>query len=352
MKGLLTLPLGLALLATGLPAQKQVVKALTPAGMAYAKANKKEDKKPYSPGILTRTLVRTAAARSFFPPAFATSTLVASAGKVVKFRPGSELSTAVKCAGVSSGKVEAPGFLWTYYPAKKVQGVIHVYFVGSIFGTGGIKAFVKYGAKETPWTITKAGPFRKTLDIPVALTDRVSLTYGIREAGLKSQTAMGRGSLQCKLSFYFESKPTLPKLVWKTPEQKKNCAQGKLAPANKPAFGKPIQINLSGATDTGKVKVPYAILLVGNSNKYFRHFFRLPLDLSLFGAKGCTLYTNIVGARVTRIDKNGTASVSVLIPPAGPWSRWFKALYFQYAYSTTKNRMGLLFTNYGAVVKE
>ncbi len=349
MKRLLLLPLGLSLLAAGLPAQKQVIKAIK-GGFVYAKANQ-GDKKSYTAGILTRTLVRTATDRKFFPPAFATSTLVATAKKVVKFRPGSELATSVKCAGAASGGAQAPAFLWTYYPAKKVQGVIHVFFTGNLFGTGKIDAYVNYGGKEKKLPVSKQGPFRIAFDIPVKLTEKVSLTYGIREAGLKSASAMGRGSLECKLSFYFEAKPGLPKLVWKNPDQKPNCAKGTLGHKGDPVFGKPLQITLTGATDTGKVRVPYAILLVGNSNKRF-HFLRLPLDLTLFGAKGCLLYTNIVGTRVTRIDKNGDASVSVMIPGGGPWTRWFRALYFQYAYSTTNNRMGLVFTNYGAVVKE
>jgi len=350
MKGLHLLPLGLALLATGLPAQSQVVKALK-GGLVYAKASQGK-KSPYQAGVLLRPLVRTASDRKFFPPAFATATLFASPSrKVVKFRPGADLSTTVKLAGAASGGCSAPAFQWIYYPAKKVQGVIHVLFTGSIFGTGKINAYVKYGTNGRKLSASKQGPFRVAFQIPVKLAEKVSLTYGIPEAGLKPAGSMGRGSLQAKLAFYFEAKASAPALQWVDPKQKPNCAKGRLGHKGDPAFGKPIAITLKGATDTGKVKFPYAILLVGNSNKRF-HFFTLPLDLGRFGANGCTLYTNIVGTRVTRIDKNGDASVPFMIPPGGGWIRYFRNLYFQFAYSSDANRMRLLFTNYGAIVKK
>ena len=350
MKRLLLLPLGLALLSSGLPAQKQVVKALKGGGV-YALANKGV-KKTYDAGLVTKTLVRTAVDRKFFPPAFASASLVASPGKVVKFKPGSELADKVKIAGVASGGVSAPAFQWTYYPGKRVQGVIKVYFLGSLMGQGKIDAYVKFGDKIKTFPVTKQGPFRFALDIPVRLTEKVSLTYGIREAGLKSTTRMGRGSLDCRLAFYFEAKAVQPGLQWVDPkEQKPNCAKGKLGHEGDPAFGKAIKVTLSGARDTGKVRFPYAVLLIGNSNKRF-FFFPLPLDLTRFGAKGCKLYTNIVASRVVRIDKNGNAAVPFMFPMMGGWTRWFRALYFQYAYSTTNNRMGLVFTNYASVVKK
>ncbi len=350
MKRLLALSLGLALVSTGLQAQTITVKALKDM-KACATATKTPKCKVFKAGAVTRPVFLAAQDRSFFPPAFATASLTLIPKKVVKFKPGSELADKVKCMGASSAGAAAPAIQWTYLPGKKVQGVIRVSLTGVIFGQGKVDAYVKFNGKEYGKKIQKAGPFRYFFTIPVAATEKVSLTYGIREAGLKSASNMSRGSLECRLGFYFEAKAVTPGLAWVNPKQAPNCGKGLLGKDGDVAFGKSFKVTLKGATDTGKVRMPYALLLIGNSDKRF-YFLNLPLDLSSFGAKGCTLYTNIVATRFARIDKNGDAAVPVVIPGHGYWIRYFRPLYFQYAYSTTDNAMGFKFTNYAAVVKK
>ena len=200
-----------------------------------------------------------------------------------------------------------------------------------------------------PGESRKAGRYDFKVEVPVKGLSRVSLTYGIREAGLKNSSARDKGYFNATISFQFYPTVVQPGLKWVDPLQRKNCAAGKLAHRGEVGFGKRFYVTLSGAGDINPAK-HFAFLFIGNSNKKF-YFLNLPLNLTSAGAPGCTLYTNIVTVRLAKVVK-GAAAVPFMIPGHGWFAKFFRPLYFQYVYPYKKNRLGLVFTNYAAVVKK
>ncbi len=342
------LPLALGVLAAGLVAQTPVQKlhADLPGGVAAKVLN--GSSKAYKAGDIVKPLYLVAFDKGKTRYNYAYAKLAAGIHRRMGhmgYHPGAYLSVYGKVMGKGEARAKAPKFTWAYgIPGKKLNGVIKVYVHGFIYGPATIKGFI--GKKL--FSFTKPGRYDFKVEIPVKGLSRVALTYGIREAGLKSASARGRGYFNATISFQFFPTPAQPGLKWVDPKQVKNCAAGKLAHRGEVGFGKKFYITLSGASDINPAK-KYAMLFIGNNNKKF-YFLNLPLNLTSAGARGCYLFTNIMGVRIARVVK-GAAAVPFMVPGNSWFARFFRPIYFQYAYPSKKNRLGLVFTNYGAVVK-
>ncbi len=341
------LPLALGVLAAGLIAQTPVQKlhADQPGGVA-AKVLKLNSK-TYKAGDIVKPLILSAFDKGKTRCNFAFARLAAGLHRRRghHFRPGAFLNVYGKVYGKGQAGAKAPKFTWAYgIPGKKLNGVLKVYFHGFIYGPAAIKGFV--GKKH--FAYSKPGRYSFKVDIPVKNATRLALTYGIREAGLKSASAKGRGYFNATISFLFFPGVVKSGLKW-VDYPNKNCAAGKLGHKGEVGFGKKFYITLSGAKDIDPAR-KYAMLFIGDSNKKF-YFLNLPLNLTSAGAPHCFLYTNIVGVRMARVVK-GAAAVPFVIPGHGSFARFFKPIYFQFAYPSKKNRLGLVLTKYASVQKK
>ncbi len=341
------LPLALGVLAAGLVAQTPVQKlhADLPGGVA-AKVLKLSSK-TYKAGDIVKPLFLTAFDKGKMRYNFAYAKLAAGLHRRMGhyYHPGAYLSVYGKVYGKGEAGAKAPKFTWGYgIPGKKLNGVLKVYFHGFIYGPAAIKGFI--GKKL--FAYTKPGRYNFHLDVPVKNATRVVLTYGIREAGLKSTSIRGRGYFNATISFQFFPTVVQPGLKW-VDYPNKNCAAGKLGHKGEVGFGKKFYITLSGAKDINPAK-KYAMLFIGNSDKKF-FFLNLPLNLASAGARGCYLYTNIMGVRIARVV-NGAATIPFMVPGHGWFARFFKPIYFQFAYPSKKNRLGLVLTNYASIQKK
>ena len=238
---------------------------------------------------------------------------------------------------LSKSKTKGPqNFLYTLIPAKDGKAKVIVYVSGSIYGKASLTFKVGRWAK----TFTKPGTFKVKNEFVVTLQKGkpFNLPFGMNCALAVDK---GFGKYMGTLSFYIVPTTTTPELAWGT--YGKACG-GKIGLEGTLGFGKKVYITLSNAT-----KNSYAFLFIGNSDKRF-YMFKLPLDLTGFGAPGCHLYTNIMRIVPVKTDNNGYAKVPFIIP--GKWGHYFRTVFFQYAFACKKNKLGFLFTEGGKIYKK
>ena len=259
-------------------------------------------------------------------------------------RPGAFLSVHGKVYGKGRAGAKGPKFTWYYRTGKPLNGVLKVYFHGYLYGSAVMGGFI--GKKSFGYK--KPGRYNFSVTIPVKNMRSVSLSYGM-SGSLVNGTARSKGYFGGTISFQFYPTLVQPGLKWVDPKQKPNCAAGKLGHKGEVGFGKKFYVTLTGAKDIDPAK-SMAFLLIGDNDKKF-FFMNLPLELSYAGGKNCYLFINIRGVRMARVVK-GAAAVPFMIPGGGWFGRFFRPLYFQFAYPSKKNALGLVFTNYGAVVKK
>ncbi len=340
------LPLALGLLAAGLTAQTPVQKlrADKPGGVAVKVV--KGVSQAYKAGDVVKPIFVRAFEKGTSRYNYAYAKLAAGLHRRMGHytRAGAYLSIYGKVYGKGQAGAKGPRFTWYYRTGKPLNGIVRAYFHGFISGPAILGGFI--GKKSFGWK--KPGKYSFTLTIPVKNMRSISLSYGLN-GSLVSGSTRGKGYFNGMISFQFYPMVVQPGLKWVDPPQRKNCAAGKLGHKGDVGFGKKFYVTLTGATDIDPAK-HFAFLFFGDNNKKF-FFLNLPLNLTSAGAPGCTLYTNIVGVRMARVVK-GAAAVPFMIPGHSWFPRFFKPIYFQYAYPSKKNKLGMVFTNYAAVVKK
>ncbi len=343
------LSLALGVLAGGLAAQTPVQKLHADKVGGVAVKVVKGAQKVYHKGYVTKPILLSVFEKGMGRMDYAYAKIAAGLHRSMghHYRSGAYLAVYGKVYGKGQAKSNGAKFTWTYRTGKPLNGYVKAYFHGFIYGPAVLGGFI--GKKSFAWK--KPGRYNFTVTLPVKNMRSISLSYGLT-GSLVSTSARGRGYFNGTISFQFFPAAVQPGLKWVDPRQVKNCAAGKLAHRGEVGFGKKFYVTLSGATDLDPAK-HFAMLFIGNSNKKF-FFLNLPLNLTSAGAPGCYLFTNIVAVRLAKVVK-GAAAVPFMIPGHGWYARFFKPLYFQYAYPSKKNRknrLGLVLTNYAAVVKK
>jgi len=182
-------------------------------------------------------------------------------------------------------------------------------------------------------TVNTKGQFDFKTYIPVHFTPNKQIKFNFSLYGYSSSDSIFIGA---GYNMYLEFK-LISSLEFST--FGKSC-KGRIGVKNPPQFGRHLTVTLNNGN-----KRAFTFLLAGNSDKKFNGF-KLPLELSQFGAPGCILYTNIVITFVTFSDHSGYARKTFFIPLS--WQiPGFPPVYFQWAQLSKSNSLGLVFSNAG-----
>lgn len=246
-------------------------------------------------------------------------------------------------AGASAGPQTLS---WTYIPASDFTGKILVDFKGALTGSG-LSVSVKAGPKgTTPWstTVATAGTFAQGTEFAnLALKANQPFVFEFSmDASIKLASA-GRSNLTAALSFHLECAPAAKTLAWKT----SGTACGGLtigAAPLPPLFGTPLDITLAGAPANS-----WAFLLMGGRGWKWS-LLSLPLDLTPFGAPGCTLYTPPVIGFAVKTDGTGSAKATLQLPSPAGLGLNFPGLDMQYACTGAPNSLGMYYSDLGSIL--